>query len=55
MRILGIIFAVTGVVNLVMGYYVTTDKKKPSKMTQVINYIIITLLLFSSAINAFLR
>lgn len=55
MKILGFIFAITGIINLIIGYYVAIDKKKTSKVTQVINYIIIAILFFGHAINTFLK
>lgn len=53
MKIISFILAITGISNIIVGYLVATDKIKPSKQIQVINYIIIGILLFGNALHAF--
>ena len=51
--ILGVIEIVLAVIFLILGYLVIINKIKPSKSFQVLCYIIISILMFGSAIYMF--
>ena len=55
LKILALFFAILGGANIIMGYLVATDKKKPSKTAQVINYMLIAMFLLGYAVTVYYR
>jgi hypothetical protein len=55
MRIVGYILLAVALLNLMMCYLVGIDKVKPNKSTQMVNYMIISILLFGYALRVFLK
>jgi uncharacterized membrane protein HdeD (DUF308 family) len=55
MKIWGIFLIIVSLMNLILCYFVATDKIKPSKSSQILYYIIASMFLFTSALRAFSR
>lgn len=55
MKILGIILIIAAVLNIIACIFAAADKIKPKKSTQIIYYIIVSMLLFGSALRMFSR